>query len=116
MLRFSTLLIGFTAFAILCSSFLFHNEPNIISNQVAEPPFANQGKQWVDSIMNKLTPRQRIGQLFMVAAYSNKPESHRNEIAKLIQNQQVGGLIFMQGGPVRQAKLTNYYQKLSNVP
>ena len=80
------------------------------------PPFENAGKAWVDSIMKKLTPEQKMGQLFMVAAYSNKDKAHQDEITKLIKNQQVGGLIFMQGGPVRQAKLTNYYQKISNVP
>ncbi|MCB0820327.1 MAG: hypothetical protein KDC13_06860, partial [Bacteroidetes bacterium] len=82
----------------------------------ADPPFLGQGKQWVDSVMNKLTPEQRIAQLFMVAAYSNKNSAHQEEIASLIKNQQIGGLIFMQGGPVRQARLNNYYQKLSNVP
>lgn len=81
-----------------------------------DPPFLGQGKQWVDSVMNKLTPEQRIAQLFMVAAYSNKNAAHQEEIASLIKNQQIGGLIFMQGGPVRQARLNNYYQKLSNVP
>lgn len=80
------------------------------------PPFENAGKAWVDSIMKKLTPEQRMGQLFMVAAYSNKDKAHIEEITKLIKNQQIGGLIFMQGGPVRQAKLNNYYQKISNVP
>jgi beta-glucosidase-like glycosyl hydrolase/CubicO group peptidase (beta-lactamase class C family) len=80
------------------------------------PPFENAGKTWVDSIMKKLTPEQRMGQLFMVAAYSNKDKAHQDEITKLIKNQQIGGLIFMQGGPVRQAKLNNYYQKISNVP
>jgi beta-glucosidase-like glycosyl hydrolase/CubicO group peptidase (beta-lactamase class C family) len=81
-----------------------------------DPPFTGKGKRWVDSIMNSLTPEQRIAQLFMVAAYSNKNKQHQDEIAALVKNQQIGGLIFMQGGPVRQAKLCNYYQKLSNVP
>lgn len=81
-----------------------------------DPPFLGAGKAWVDSVMKTLTPEQRIGQLFMVAAYSNKNKAHQDEIAALIRDQQIGGLIFMQGGPVRQAKLTNYYQKLSNVP
>lgn len=81
-----------------------------------DPPFSGKGKIWVDSVMNSLTPQQRIAQLFMVAAYSNKTKSHQDEISALVKNQQIGGLIFMQGGPIRQAKLCNYYQKLSNVP
>lgn len=81
------------------------------------PPFlADEKSKWVDSLMQKLTPDERIGQLFMVAAWSNKNAAHTTEITNLIKNQKIGGLIFMQGGPVRQAKLTNQYQKISKVP
>ena len=31
-----------------------------------------KGVRWADSVFNSLTPDQRIGQLFMVAAYSNE--------------------------------------------
>ena len=71
---------------------------------------------WVDSIMNMLTIREKIAQSFMVSAYSNKDQKHIDEIASLIQNEKIGGLIFFQGGPIRQAKLTNYYQSISKVP
>ena len=72
--------------------------------------------QWVDSVMQSLTMEQRIGQLFMVAAYSNKSEKHTKEIDKLITDHHIGGLIFFQGGPVRQGILTNRYQAESKVP
>lgn len=52
----------------------------------------------------------------MVAAYSGKEEEHVKEIIGLIKNNQIGGLVFFQGGPVRQAVLTNHYQALSKVP
>jgi len=52
----------------------------------------------------------------MVAAYSNKDDSHNQEIAQLVSKQGIGGLIFFQGGPVRQALLTNHYQSLAKVP
>lgn len=71
---------------------------------------------WVDSVMNSLTVRERIAQSFMVSAYSNKDQKHIDEITALIKNEKIGGLIFFQGGPVRQAKLTNYYQSFSKVP
>lgn len=71
---------------------------------------------WVDSVFNSQTFEQRLGQLFMVAAYSNRDAKHREEITKLIKEQSLGGLIFFQGGPVRQANLTNYYQSISDVP
>jgi len=52
----------------------------------------------------------------MVAAYSNKDEAHNKSIDRLIEENKIGGLIFFQGGPVRQAKLTNRYQAKSKVP
>ena len=73
-------------------------------------------KKWVDSVYNALTFDERIGQLFMVSAYSNKDSVHVKAIDKLIQENKVGGLIFFQGGPVRQAKLTNRFQSKAKVP
>lgn len=71
---------------------------------------------WADSVFATLTPEERIAQLFMVAAYSNKDAKHEAEVEKLIREQKIGGLIFFQGGPVRQANLTNRFQKASKVP
>jgi beta-N-acetylhexosaminidase len=73
-------------------------------------------KKWVDSIYNSLSFEEKLGQLFMVAAYSNKDTVHFNSIDKLVKKYKIGGLIFFQGGPVRQAKLTNRFQASSKVP
>ncbi|MFY7757451.1 MAG: glycoside hydrolase family 3 N-terminal domain-containing protein, partial [Flavobacterium stagni] len=54
--------------------------------------------------------------LFMVAAYSNKDSAHIASIDKLIKEEQIGGLIFFQGGPNRQVRLTNRFQSLSKLP
>lgn len=75
-----------------------------------------QEQQWVDSVMVTLTPEQRMGQLFMVAAYSNKNERHVREIDSLVSKYGIGGVMFMQGGPVRQAQLTNRFQAQAKVP
>lgn len=63
-----------------------------------------------------LSQEQRIGQLFMLAAYSGTDKYNEQEIKNLIQNQGIGGLIFMQGTAKKQAELTNEYQKMSKVP
>ena len=52
----------------------------------------------------------------MVAAYSNRNNAHSHSIKKMIINNNIGGLVFFQGGPVRQASLTNQYQSSSKVP
>lgn len=79
-------------------------------------PFVTSDSTWADSIFKTLTPEERIAQLFMVAAYSNRDKVHVKEIKKLITQYKIGGLIFFQGGPVRQANQTNAYQKVSKVP
>ncbi|RAR75393.1 glycoside hydrolase family 3 N-terminal domain-containing protein [Flavobacterium aciduliphilum] len=71
---------------------------------------------WVDSIYTRMSFEEKIGQLFMVASYSNKDSVHFKEIDKLITENKIGGLIFFQGGPVRQAKLTNRFQSKAKVP
>ena len=75
-----------------------------------------QGNKWVDSVYNAMTLEEKLGQLFMVAAYSNKDSAHIKAIDKLILDHKIGGLIFFQGGPQRQAKLTNRYQSKSKIP
>lgn len=72
--------------------------------------------KWVDSIYSRMDFFEKAGQLFMVAAYSNKDSVHFNSVEKLVREQKVGGLIFFQGGPGRQAKLTNRFQAAAKVP
>src|SRR4028119_935192 len=72
--------------------------------------------RWVDSVFNALSADERLGQLFMIAAYSNQSEKNQKEIESLIRNQNIGGLIFFQGGPLRQAQLTNRFQQVAKVP
>jgi beta-glucosidase-like glycosyl hydrolase len=84
----------------------------------AQPVFlkskSNRTYAWADSVFKTLSPDARIGQLFMVAAYSNY-KSDTAAIKKLIDSCGIGGLIFFQGAPARQALLTNYYHSLSKV-
>ncbi len=71
---------------------------------------------WYDAKLKTMSLDEKIGQLFMVAAYSNKDAAHTAEIDNLILNYHIGGLIFFQDNPLKQAYLTNYYQAQSNIP
>lgn len=71
---------------------------------------------WVDSVYNSLSETQRLGQLFNIAAYSNQTEKQYAALEDLIAKYNVGGLTFFQGGPVRQAILTNRYQAVAPTP
>ena len=72
--------------------------------------------KWVDTLLKNMTIEEKIGQLFMVQAYSNKDDNHRLFIESLIENYHIGGLIFMQGTPTKQAVLNNKYQSISKIP
>src|SRR5690606_9883149 len=77
---------------------------------------AQTKEKWVDSIYRQMSLEERIGQMFMVAAYSGGKNKNQAEIEKLLENNQIGGLIFMQGTPEAQASLTNLYQEKASVP
>ena len=72
--------------------------------------------RWADSVLRTMNDDQKIGQLFMVAAYSNRDSTHIKEITKLVTNYHIGGLCFFQGGPMRQAQQTNWYQSKAKTP
>ena len=84
------------------------------NSQAAKQP--ETAAHWVDSTLNSMTLEEKIGQLFMIAAYSNRNDVYENNIEALIRKYQIGGLIFFQGEPVRQVNLTNRYQKASKYP
>lgn len=69
---------------------------------------------WVDSVFNSLSNNERISQLIVIRAYPN--DTGIIKTAELIKNYDVGGLCFFQGGPIRQADQTNYYQSISKTP
>lgn len=108
-------LLSILATTFFTSSFQTNNSNENIKKQ---PPFIQGGEAtvWVDKIFTTLTVEERIAQLFMVAAYSNRDIEHTKSIDKLIKTYKIGGLIFFQGGPIRQANLTNRFQKESKVP
>ena len=91
-------------------------QPVVKSKKRLDPVLVLPENEWVDSTLKSLTIEQKIGQLFMVATFSNRDESHYKYIDRLINEFQIGGLIFFQGGPVGQAQLTNRYQSHSNIP
>jgi len=78
--------------------------------------FLSDSTAWADSVMATLSDQERIAQLFMVAAYSNKGEVHQQQITDLVAHYKIGGVMFLQGGPVRQAKFTNHLQAHAEVP
>ena len=73
-------------------------------------------EKWVDSVYNNLSLKQRVGQLFMVDVFSEKGKAEQKRIEKLIEKDEIGGIIFSKGGPVRQAKMHNALQAKAKIP
>ena len=70
----------------------------------------------IDSIYNKMSLEERVGQLFMIRAHSNLGPEHVSAVKQQIKKYHVGGLCFFQGTPGGHAELINSYQKLSTIP
>lgn len=73
-------------------------------------------KKWVDSVFAKLTPKERLGQLFMIGAYTHLPDTHKVNLGKLVKKHAVGGVIFMRGHANKQVQWTNFLQKKAKIP
>lgn len=68
-----------------------------------------------DSVLAMLSLREQIGQLLMVAAYSNKDSAHVQELRQLVADG-VGGFCFFQGSPARQIAMIHDLQQRSALP
>lgn len=86
------------------------------NNSVPLPVLQSKAAIWVDSIYNMMSAEERIGQLYMIAAYSGGEKYNQTLIEKLISENHIGGLIFMQGNAKAQAEQTNKFQSMSKVP
>ena len=76
----------------------------------------NKAKQWVDKTYNSLSQDEKLGQLFIVALYTNKDEAHINQVRNIVANDKIGGLILMQDDAAREINLVNEFQQKSKVP
>ncbi|MEN7550337.1 glycoside hydrolase family 3 N-terminal domain-containing protein [Rapidithrix thailandica] len=86
------------------------------ASQKQHDAYLKKQEAWVDSIYLTMSLDEKIGQLFMVPVYSNKNEQYNSSMEKLIEKYHVGGVIFMQGGPARQAILGNRLQEIAKIP
>ena len=86
------------------------------TTQSIDPQFYTDATPWSDSLIQILSLDEKIGQLFMIPAYTNGQHLNQTELIQLIDSFKVGGIIFMQGGPLRQAHLHNAIQNQSKIP
>ncbi|AZB30922.1 glycoside hydrolase family 3 protein [Chryseobacterium balustinum] len=75
-----------------------------------------KAKEWVDQTYNSLSQDEKLGQLFIVALYTNKDENYINQIRNIVTNDKIGGLILMQDDAAKEINLVNEFQQKSKVP
>jgi len=85
------------------------------SNPLLTSDYEAQEK-WVDSVYQSMSLKEKVGQLFMIMVFSNQDMNANRNVIREIKENNIGGLIYSKGGPVRQAKLNNEYQAISKLP
>ena len=103
-------------------SFVFLATAGIISlsiidseeEAIAVPPLSQSA--WVEAKLGKMTLEEKIGQFFMLAAYSNKGENHFASLDSAITMNHVGGLIFFQGQRINLKSVINRFQVKAKTP
>lgn len=75
-----------------------------------------KAQQWVEKTYKNLSQDEKLGQLFIVALYTNKGEDYINQVRNIVTNDKIGGLILMQDDAAREINLVNEFQQKSKVP
>ena len=99
----------FPLFILFCLQAVGQINPLVVKDSIAQ-------KAWVENQYANMSLQQKVGQLFMVSVASNQSKIATDRVKNLVKEQGVGGVIFLVGGPVQQAKLTNDYQSVSRIP
>ena len=75
-----------------------------------------KANEWVNITYQNLSQDEKLGQLFIVALYTNKGEDYISNVRNIVNNEKIGGLILMQDDAAREINLVNEFQSKSKVP
>lgn len=75
-----------------------------------------KANEWVQKTYNSLSQDEKLGQLFIIALYTNKGEDYIENVRNIVTNEKIGGLILMQDDAAREIKLVNEFQQQAKVP
>ena len=93
---------------------LFVEAQFIPKNETSEQ--LQKAEKYADSLYAELSMEERIGQLYVVALYTNKDETHVSQVRKWVEQEKVGGIILMQDDAERTIQLVNEFQRKSRIP
>lgn len=80
------------------------------------PEDIKKARQWVEKTYKNLSQDEKLGQLFIVALYTNKGEDFISQVRNIVVNDKIGGLILMQDDAAREISLVNEFQQKSRIP
>lgn len=69
-----------------------------------------------DSVMKKMSMDEKIAQLIIIPAYSNKSPAYEARLLDSVLAYRIGGIIFFQGEIRKQINITNNLQASSRIP
>lgn len=75
-----------------------------------------KNQQWVDSVYNTLSDRERAAQLFIPMVDPRSGATSKATISKWVKTEKMGGLLFSKGSMEEYATMTNYAQSIADVP
>ena len=75
-----------------------------------------KANEWVNITYQNLSQDEKLGQLFIVALYTNKGEDYISNVRNIVNNEKIGGLILMQDDAAKEINLVNEFQSKSKVP
>ena len=89
----------------------------ISASEKKEPPFLKlQTDPWVTEQLNQMTLEEKIAQLMTITVYPKQNEESKKRVIELIKSYNPGGILVMQGTPVKSAQWINDFQEVSKVP
>jgi beta-glucosidase-like glycosyl hydrolase/CubicO group peptidase (beta-lactamase class C family) len=81
----------------------------------------NEAQKWADSVYEKLTDEERIGQLIVVRLSKIDPKTKKrvpltDQVEAYVKKYNVGGVCLFQGSPTEQAMWMNRLKKMARTP
>jgi beta-glucosidase-like glycosyl hydrolase len=98
-------------FLFLSSKITAQYQPKNISKEDLK-----KANRWVDKTYKSLSQDEKLGQLFIIALYTNRGKNEINTVRNIVINDKIGGLILMQDDAAREINLVNEFQQKSKVP
>ena len=97
-------------FLILFVFFLVHEKKAVSQDNPAKATL------WADSVMKSLSLEQRIAQLLIIRAWSDRDSVYEDSLTRLVRNYDIGGVCFFKGTPYHQSMLLNRWQQAAQTP